>query len=99
MDQQLERVFVANGEMQAQQVRAFLEAAGVSTLERGESLRNTHGLTLNGLGAVEILVAADDAEQARSLLSSAESGAFRLAETDVQPAAEGAPPASEESKD
>lgn len=62
---QLECVFVASGEMQAQQVRAFLEAAGVPTMERGEALRNTHGLTLDGLGAVEILVAAGDADQAR----------------------------------
>jgi Putative prokaryotic signal transducing protein len=99
MDQMLTCVFVANGEMQAQQVRAFLEAEGVSTLERGESLRNTHGLTLSGLGAVEILVAADDAEQARSLLSSAESGAFRLADADEQAAADETPTASEHSKD
>ena len=49
-------VFVASGQMQADQVRAFLEAAGISTAVRGEALRNTHGLTLDGLGAVEIIV-------------------------------------------
>jgi hypothetical protein len=80
MDRQLQCVFVANGEIHAQQVRTFLEAAGISAAERGESLRNTHGLTLDGLGAVEILVAEADADRARSLLDSAESGAFRLAE-------------------
>jgi Putative prokaryotic signal transducing protein len=85
---QSECVFVASGEMQAQQVRAFLEAAGVPTMERGEALRNTHGLTLDGLGAVEILVAAGDADQARALLSTAETGAFRLAEGAEPPAAE-----------
>ena len=57
MDPQLQCVFVASGAIHAQQVRTFLEAAGISALERGESLRNTHGLTLDGLGAVEILVA------------------------------------------
>ena len=72
------RVFVANGEIQAQQVRAFLEAAGIAAAVRGESLRHTHGLTLDGLGAVEILVADTDAERARSLLASAEAGQFRL---------------------
>ena len=72
------RVFTANGEIQAQQVRAFLEAAGISSELRGEALRNTHGLTLDGLGTVEILVAADDAERARSLLDAADAGAFRL---------------------
>jgi hypothetical protein len=80
MDPELRRVFVASGETQAQQVRAFLEAAGISTVERGESLRNTHGLTLDGLGAVEILVADRDADRARSLLDAAEAGTFRLAD-------------------
>ena len=80
MDQQLQRVFVASGEMQAQQVRAFLEAEGIASLERGEALRNTHGLTIDGLGAVEIYVAAADAERARSLIDSAESGRLRLSD-------------------
>jgi hypothetical protein len=80
MDKQLQCVFVANGEVLAQQVRAFLEAAGIATAERGESLRNTHGLTLDGLGAVKILVAGADVDRARALLDSAEAGGFRLAD-------------------
>ena len=80
MSQELQRVFVANGEVHGQQVRAFLEAAGIATVVRGESLRHTHGLTLDGLGAVEIFVADTDAEQARLLLDSAEAGEFRLAD-------------------
>ena len=76
-------VFVSNGEIQAQQVRAFLEAAGITSEFRGESLRNTHGLTLDGLGRVEILVADADEERARDLLASAEDGRFRL-EDDAQ---------------
>ena len=78
MDEQPQRVFIANGETQAQQVRAFLEAAGIVTAVRGESLRVTHGLTLDGLGAVEILVSEADVELARTLLDSAEAGQFRL---------------------
>ena len=78
MNPQLRCVFVANGEVHAQQVRAFLEAAGIPTAVRGESLRNTHGLTLDGLGAVEITVAEADAANARALLESAEAGQFRL---------------------
>jgi hypothetical protein len=85
MDTELQRVFVASGEAHAQQIRAFLEAAGIATIERGEALRKTHGLTLDGLGAVEILVAEEDAAQARELLASAETGAFRLDDdTDVE---------------
>jgi hypothetical protein len=78
-------VFVASGEMHASQVRAFLEADGIQTAVRGESLRKTHGLTLDGLGAVEILVAEADVERARSLLDAADAGQLRLgddAETD-----------------
>ena len=87
MDSDLQCVFVASGEIHAQQVRAFLEAAGISAIERGESLRNTHGLTVDGLGAVKILVAAEDADRARSLLADAEAGTFRL--TDDGPDHEG----------
>ena len=79
MNQTLQCVFVANGEMHAHQVRTFLEAAGIQAAERGEALRHTHGLTLNGLGGVAIMVADTDAARARSLLASAEAGAFRVA--------------------
>jgi hypothetical protein len=75
-------VFVANGQMQAHQVRDFLEASGVTSVLRGESLTKTHGLTLNGLGRVEVLVTEADEEPARALLASAEAGEFRLDEDD-----------------
>jgi hypothetical protein len=82
MDPELRCAFVASGEAHAQQVRAFLEAAGIQTAERGESLRHTHGLTLDGIGAVQILVAEADLEKARTLLADAEAGAFRLGDGD-----------------
>ena len=78
MDQPGQCVFVANGEVHAQQIRAFLEAAGISTTVRGESLRHTHGLTVDGLGAVQIVVADEDAARARALLNAADGGEFRL---------------------
>ena len=88
MNEPWECVFVASGELHAQQVRAFLEAAGLPVLTRGESLRNTHGLTLDGLGAVEIAVASPNAARARALLASADAGEFRLrddaADSDVE---------------
>jgi hypothetical protein len=71
-------VFTANGDLQAHQIRAFLEAAGIPSQLRGESLRNTHGLTLDGLGRVEIVVSDLDEVRARALLASAEAGDFRL---------------------
>ena len=78
MNEQLRCVFVANGEIKAQQVSAFLKASGIHCALRGESLRKTHGLTVDGLGAVAIFVPATDEEQARSLLASAEAGELRL---------------------
>lgn len=80
MDHSLQCVFMAAGEIHAQQVRAFLEAAGIPTAERGETLRTTHGLTIDGPGSVEICVAGADAARARQLLESAEDGAFRLSD-------------------
>lgn len=78
MNEQMRCVFVANGQIQAHQVRAFLEASGVASILRGESLSKTHGLTLNGLGRVEVLVAETEEERAQALLASAESGEFQL---------------------
>ena len=85
MAERLDRVFVASGEMHAQQIRAFLEAAGIRSITRGESLRNTHGLTIDGLGAVEILVDEVDVDRARALIESAESGALRLPDDEDAP--------------
>ena len=75
-------VFRANGEMQAQQIQGFLAGSGIASELRGESLRKTHGLTVDGLGMVHIVVSGEDEEQARALLASAEQGTFRLDDND-----------------
>ena len=72
------RVFTASGELHAQQIQGFLEAAGIASELKGEALRKTHGLTIDGLGMVEVVVASEDEERARELLESADRGAFRL---------------------
>jgi hypothetical protein len=74
-------IFTAQGEVEETQVRSFLAAHDIPTLVRGEALRKTHGLTLDGLGAVEILVAAEHADEARSLLASADRGDLTLDES------------------
>ena len=78
MNDQGRSVFVANGQVQAQQIQSFLEAEGIATVLRGESLSKTHGLTLDGLGKVEVLVDEADEERARALLASADAGELRL---------------------
>jgi len=75
-------VFVASGEIEAQQIRAFLDAHGIPSHFRGEALRKTHGLTLDGLGMVEILVPGEFVEQARELLASAAAGELAITSDD-----------------
>ena len=75
-------VFSAQGEFEAQQIRAFLESRGIPVEFRGEALRNTHALTLDGLGLVEVCVPHDRADEARALIARAESGELALSETD-----------------
>jgi len=74
-------VFTAQGEFEEQQVRSFLGAQGIETWVRGEALRKTHGLTLDGLGQVEVFVAAADEAEARRLLDEVEAGGFEIDET------------------
>ena len=85
MEERTECIHVAAGELDAQQVRACLEANGVPCEFKGEALRNTHGLTLNGLGEVRIHVAREHVEQARDILAQVESGALSLDEGQLPP--------------
>ena len=78
-------VTTVQGEIEEQQMRAFLEAHGIPTVVRGEALRKTHAFVLDGLGAVEIMVAPEHELEARDLVAKVESGELALA-TDVLPA-------------
>ena len=77
-------VTTVQGDIEEQQVRAFLEANGIATVVRGEALRKTHAFVLDGLGAVEIMVAPEHVAAARDLLAKVESGELELA-TEVLP--------------
>jgi len=65
----LVEVWQASGETDAQIIRSLFESCGIESLIEGESLRLTHGFTINQLGLVRILVRAEDAERARELLT------------------------------
>ena len=71
-------VYKTNGDIEAQQIKAFLAAHGIPCEFRGEALRMTHGFTLDGLGVVRICVPESMVEQARELLARAESGEWSL---------------------
>ena len=80
MEESVRCVYVANGQVQAEQVKSFLASAGIECQLRAESLSKTHALTLDGLGRVDVIVAAEDEDQARAMLASAEAGEFELQE-------------------
>ena len=57
-----------HGEMDAQMIRALLESNGIQAVFSGESLRLTHGFTIDGLAEVRILVRREDAKRAREVI-------------------------------
>ena len=75
-------VYTASGQVEAEQVRSFLEASGIPSVLRGESLTKTHGVTVSELGRVDVFVAEADADRANELLASVERGDLELTEDD-----------------
>jgi hypothetical protein len=65
---ELVEVFKAQGEMEAQVIRSVLESDGIESMLSGESLRLTHGLTVDGLAEVRILVREDDETRSREVI-------------------------------
>jgi hypothetical protein len=80
-------VFTASGQVEAEQVRAFLEASGIPSVLRGESLTKTHGVTVSELGRVDVYVTESDADRANELLASVERGELQLSDEDDEPTA------------
>jgi hypothetical protein len=77
-------VFTANGETEAQLIRSFLEANGIPCIFHGEAIRLINGLTLDGLGKVEIRVRKVDKEKACELLAAADKGELRLDQDETE---------------
>jgi hypothetical protein len=75
-------VCTVQGELEAQQLVSFLDAYGIPAQLRGEALRKTHGLLLDGLGQVEVLVPAGDINRTRALLDQAQRGELALSDDD-----------------
>lgn len=62
-------VATVQGEVPAQVIRSMLEASGIDSMLQGEAVRLTHGLTVDGLGEVKVMVRAEDADAARELIA------------------------------
>jgi hypothetical protein len=66
---ELVEVHKAQGEVAAQMIRSVLEGDGIDSMLSGESVRLTHGLTVDGLAEVKILVRKEDEARAREVIS------------------------------
>ncbi|MFH1689229.1 MAG: DUF2007 domain-containing protein [Candidatus Eisenbacteria bacterium] len=63
-----EVVYTANGEMEAQAIRSALEAAGIPAELKMEAAQQLFAVTVDGLGAVKVMVPADRLKEARSII-------------------------------
>ncbi len=68
-DLQLVTVYQSMGMLGAQVVKGKLEAAGIPTMLKYESAGLVFGLTIDGLGMVEVQVPEEYAEDAEALVS------------------------------
>ncbi len=62
-------VYVARGQPEAEIIKGRLESEGIPALLRYESVGLVYGLTVNGLGRVEVKVPAEFASVAAELLA------------------------------
>jgi hypothetical protein len=65
-------VYIANGQPEAEIVRGRLENEGIPAMLRYESAGVVYGLTINGLGQVEVQVPSSLAQHARDILANEE---------------------------
>lgn len=66
---ELVEVYTAQGETDAQMIRSLLEGDGIESMLSGESVRLTHGFTVDGLAEVKILVRKEDEARAREVIA------------------------------
>jgi len=69
-------VYKAEGQLDGEIVKAFLEAQGVPAMLSQDTAGKIYGLTVGNLGEVDVLVAPADEAKARELLRAMESGEY-----------------------
>jgi len=62
-------VFTSHGPLEAEVAKSKLSSEGILAVLRFEAVGRVLGLTVDGLGMVEVLVAPADAERARAILA------------------------------
>jgi hypothetical protein len=78
-------VTTVQGPIEEEQIRAFLEAHDIPVRTRGEAIRRTHAITIDGIGATDIEVPARLVQAARELLERVERGELRLPDDFEEP--------------
>ena len=71
-DASLVTVYVANGQLEAEIIKGRLESEGIPAILRYESAGLVYGLTLDGLGQVEVQVPSSLSQQAMEVLTTGE---------------------------
>ena len=71
-------VYTAMGRLAGEMIRVFLESKNIPAYLSQEGAGLTYGFTVGLLGEVDILVAADRADEAKDLLARMEAGEFEL---------------------
>ncbi len=74
MTDEIQKVFTAYGQLEADMVRLMLEAAGITVIQRRESAGTVYGLTVGPLGEVHLYVPSRQFEEARELIEAMQSG-------------------------
>lgn len=69
-------VYESQGPLGAEVARSKLESAGVPSMLKYEAVGRALGLTVDGLGLVQVLVACADAQRAREILAWADDDAL-----------------------
>jgi len=82
------------GDLQAEMLRGLLEASGYKVWLSQEGAGKAYGLTLSTLGAVQILVPSESAENARIILDNYYAGLYE--KEDLQPDTTASPADQEE---
>ena len=65
-------IYVSQGPLGAEVAKSKLESYGVSAVLRYEAVGRALGITVDGMGRVEVLVPPDEATRAETLLSELE---------------------------
>ncbi|MDR3574935.1 MAG: DUF2007 domain-containing protein [Anaerolineaceae bacterium] len=78
--------YTANGMLDAEMIRSFLETASIPCVLSHESAGTVFGLTLGPLGEVQVLVPADKLEEAKNILDEMDRGMYNQADdSEIEP--------------